>query len=53
MMGEHYEWNKFYNAFDRFDSNAHLVTAEEYESKKFYDAFDSNAHIVVAEQYEL
>ena len=58
VMVDHYESNKFYDAFhafDPFDSNAHLVVAEHYESNKFYDAFDafdSNAHLVVAEHYE-
>ena len=37
-MAEHYESNKFYGAFDNFDSNAHIVVVEPYELKKFYDA---------------
>ena len=40
-MAEHHESNKFYgafNAFDAFDSNAHLAMAENHEWNKFHDA---------------
>ena len=51
-MAEHHESNKLYEAFD---SNAHIMSSKQYESKKFpdaVDAFDSYAHLVVAEHYE-
>ena len=37
VMTKHYEWNKFYHAFDAFhpfDTNANLVMEEHYESNK-------------------
>ena len=46
-MQQQHESQKYHNAcyaldaFDAFDSNAHLVMAEHHEWNKFYAAFDA------------
>ena len=50
-MAQHYESNKF---DDAFDCNVHLVMVERLKSNRFYDAFDSfdsNANVVMASSF--